>query len=75
VTPSARLKTVALSVVAGLGIDSSGYSVPYLASWSENAASMEIVEKCAGLIDRLAKRIEATVHRDPQAGTGDQLAA
>jgi len=59
------VESIAVSVVAGLGIDCSGYSVPYIASWSENAASLEIVEKCAGLIDRLAKRIEDAIGEPP----------
>jgi antirestriction protein ArdC len=52
------VESVALTVCGGLGLDTSGYSIPYIASWSENEASLEIVERCAGLIDRLAKRIE-----------------
>ncbi len=52
------VESVALTVCGGLGLDTAGYSVPYIASWSENDASMEIIEQCAGLIDRLAKRIE-----------------
>jgi antirestriction protein ArdC len=69
------VESIALSVVAGLGIDSSGYSIPYIASWSENEASLEIVETCAGLIHRLAKRIEDAVHRAPQTETAEQTAA
>jgi antirestriction protein ArdC len=52
------VESVALTVCGGLGLDTSGYSVPYIASWSESDASLEIIEQCAGLIDRLAKRIE-----------------
>ena len=63
------------NLMGGLGLDTSGYSIPYIASWSENADSLEIVEQCAGLIDRLAKRIEDAVHRTPQTGTAEQVAA
>lgn len=52
------VESVALTVCGGLGLDTSGYSVPYIASWSQDDASLEIIEQCAGLIDRLAKRIE-----------------
>ena len=52
------VESVALTVCGGLGLDTSGYSVPYIASWSQNDASLETIEQCAGLIDRLAKRIE-----------------
>lgn len=55
------VESIALSVVGGLGLDTSSYSVPYITSWSENEANLEIVEKCAGLIDRLAKRIEEAI--------------
>jgi hypothetical protein len=69
------VESVALSVVGGLGIDTSGYSIPYIASWSKNEQIMEIVEQCAGLIDRLAKRIEDAVHRAPQFEAAKQVAA
>ncbi|UTI63911.1 hypothetical protein NBH00_21520 [Paraconexibacter antarcticus] len=65
------VESIALSVVAGLGIDTSGYSIPYIASWSENEQDLAIVEACAGLIDRLANRIEDAVRRAPQAETAD----
>ncbi len=52
------VESVALTVCGGLGLDTSGYSVPYIASWSQDDTSLEIIEQCAGLIDRLAKRIE-----------------
>jgi hypothetical protein len=41
-------------VVGGLGIDTSGYSIPYLTSWSQDDADIEIVEACAELIDHHA---------------------
>jgi hypothetical protein len=52
------VESVALSVVGGLGLDTSGYSIPYLASWSQDDAALEIIVTCAVIIDRLAKRIE-----------------
>lgn len=50
-------ESVAMSVTGVLGMDSSEYSIPYLASWSERA-DIEVIEAHAKLIDRLANRIE-----------------
>jgi hypothetical protein len=52
-------------VVGGLGIDTSGYSIPYLTSWSQDDADIEIVEACAELIDHHAKRIENAIGDPP----------
>jgi hypothetical protein len=52
------VESIAVTVLGGLGVDMSGYSIPYLASWSENDEALEVIETCAGLIDRHAKRIE-----------------
>jgi len=62
------VEPIALTVVGGLGLDTSGYSVPYLASWSDDKDGLEIIEACAGVIDTLAKRIEDAVG-EPQTGT------
>jgi antirestriction protein ArdC len=51
------VESVAYSVCASLGLDTAGDSVPYLAGWGGVEATEE-VEAYAGLIDRLAKRIE-----------------
>jgi antirestriction protein ArdC len=59
------VESVAFSVVGGLGIDTSGYSIPYLASWSNDAPDMGIVETCAALIDEHAKRIETAIGDPP----------
>lgn len=48
---------VAFSACAGLGLDTTGDSAPYLAGWGGEEAG-EKVEAFAQLIDRLAKRIE-----------------
>lgn len=61
------VESIAVTVVAGLGIDTSGYSIPYLASWSQDDEALEIIETCAGLIDRHAKRIEAALDAEPTA--------
>jgi hypothetical protein len=59
------VESIALTVVGGLGLDTTGYSIPYLTSWSNDEDSLDIVETCAGLIDRLAKRIEDAIGDPP----------
>ncbi|MGO9976224.1 MAG: ArdC-like ssDNA-binding domain-containing protein [Solirubrobacteraceae bacterium] len=59
------VESVAFSVVGGLGIDTSGYSIPYLTSWSQDDADIEIIEARAELIDRHAKRIENAIGDPP----------
>jgi hypothetical protein len=59
------VESIALTVVGGLGLDTSGYSIPYIASWSQNEDSLDIVETCADLIDRLAKLIEDAIGQPP----------
>jgi antirestriction protein ArdC len=51
------VESVAYSVCAGLGLDTSGDSVPYLVGWGGEEAADQ-VERYAELIDRLAKRLE-----------------
>jgi antirestriction protein ArdC len=51
------VESVAFTVCGSMGLDTSGYSVPYLASWSEGAP-LETIETAAATIDRIAKRIE-----------------
>lgn len=60
------VESIAVTVVGGLGIDTSGYSIPYLTSWSESDQSMAIVETCAALIDQHAKRIEDAIGEPPE---------
>jgi hypothetical protein len=59
------VESIALSVVGGFGLDTSGYSIPYIASWSQDDASLDIIEPCAAVIDRLAKRIEEAIGDPP----------
>ena len=67
------VESIAFTVVGGVGLDTSGYSIPYLASWSQDEDDgLEVVERCAGLIDQLAKRIEEAIH---QPTTDQQQAA
>ncbi len=51
------VESIAFTVCGSLGLDTSGYSIPYLASWAERA-SMDTIERAAGMVDRVAKRIE-----------------
>jgi antirestriction protein ArdC len=62
------VEAVAFTVTASLGLDTSSFSIPYLASWSENAP-LETIERAAETIDRLARRIEDAVlpHRPEQS--------
>jgi hypothetical protein len=54
------VESIAYTCVGALGIRSDGYSVPYLACWAE-ASDLDVLEQTAGLIDRLASRIENAV--------------
>ena len=47
-------------MIRSLGIDADAASIPYLASWAESS-DLSVLEKTAGLIDRLAKRLEDTL--------------
>jgi antirestriction protein ArdC len=48
---------VSYSVCRSLGLDTSGWNTAYIASWGEG----EQIERYAGLIDRLARRIEDAI--------------
>ncbi|HVC07283.1 MAG TPA: ArdC-like ssDNA-binding domain-containing protein [Solirubrobacterales bacterium] len=48
------VECVAYTVCSTVGLDTAGFSVPYLASWSEGGE----IERYAALIDRLAARLE-----------------
>jgi hypothetical protein len=54
------VESIAFTVCGSLDLDTSGYSIPYLASWAQRA-SMETIERAAGMVDRVAKRIEEHV--------------
>lgn len=67
------VESIAVTVVGGLGVDTSGYSIPYLASWSEDDEALEVIETCAGLIDRHAKRIEQALDQADDAIVADPV--
>jgi antirestriction protein ArdC len=56
-------ESVAFTCVRSLGIESDSKSIPYIASWAEQT-DINVLEQCAGLIDRLARRIENALHLD-----------
>ena len=49
--------TITFIVCSGLGLAVDGESVPYVAGWGEDGA-LDAVNKFAGTIDSLARRIE-----------------
>jgi antirestriction protein ArdC len=55
------VESVAFTCVRSLGIEADGKSIPYLAAWAERA-DLKVIEQAAGLIDRLARRIETALH-------------
>lgn len=52
------VESIAYTVCGALGLDTKGYSIPYLASWAQRG-DMDSIEHATSLIDRLARRIEA----------------
>lgn len=54
------VESIAYTVCGSIGLDTSNYSIPYLAAWSEQA-ELETIELAAKTIDRIAKRIEERV--------------
>jgi hypothetical protein len=62
------------TVAGALGLRVDDYAIPYLASWSQDT-DLAVIEQAAGLIDRLAKRIEdgalGAAPSQAHADTGD----
>ncbi len=66
-------ESVAWTCCQTVGLDSSANSIPYLASWAEQA-SLDVLERAAALTGRLADRIEqALLEDDPGRGFRDWL--
>jgi antirestriction protein ArdC len=61
------VESVAFSVCSAVGLDTSQWSVPYMATWGEGVE----VERYAQLIDRLASRLEDAALPSEPAGTTD----
>jgi antirestriction protein ArdC len=68
------VESVAFTVCGGLGLDREVYSILYLASWAERVP-IETIERTAGLIDRLAKRIEGAAFPGEPVGTATSSSA
>jgi antirestriction protein ArdC len=51
------VESVAFSVAGVIGLDTSSYSLPYLAAWSEHS-DIAVIEQTAKLVNRLANRLE-----------------
>ena len=64
--------TVTFVVCAGVGLDVSGDSVPYVPDWGDDDA-VGAVTRFAETIDRVARRIERALHSDVLSG--DAVAA
>src|SRR3954447_21167302 len=67
-------ESVALTVCGFLGLDTTGNSVPYLAVWSEHT-DPDAFERIAGLVDRLARRLEDTLQPTADPETTSAAAA
>jgi antirestriction protein ArdC len=52
------VETAAVIVCAGLGLDTSGESIPYIASWSESN-DVEAIGKYAATVDEIASKLES----------------
>lgn len=57
-------ESVAFTCLNALGVSAEGYSIPYLTSWAQDT-DLQVLEHIAGLIDRLARRIEGVLLADP----------
>ena len=67
-------ETVAYSVCASSGVDPGGFSISYLAGWSERTP-IATIERTAALIDRLSRRIEDAVTNVGRAEPDDDAGA
>jgi antirestriction protein ArdC len=65
------VECVAFTVCSAVGLDTSGFSVPYVASWSKG----EEIERLAALVDRLARRLEDAVWEGRVEGDAEERAA
>jgi antirestriction protein ArdC len=66
-------ESVAHLAVSFLGLDTSAAAVPYLATWAESAP-MDTFEQIAGLVDRLARRLEQALGADTTSAHDDEAA-
>jgi antirestriction protein ArdC len=66
---------IAYTCCRSTGLRTDHNSIPYLAAWAEQA-ELELLERTARLIHRLAARIEQALHgeRDGGGGSGNDMA-
>ena len=62
-TAEVIVDTATLIILSGAGLDTSGETIPYVASWGETGA-LEAVTEHAELIDRLARTVEHAITTD-----------
>lgn len=55
------VETVTHVVCLGVGLDTSGESIPYVAGWGEDD-NLKAVETFAGIVDEVARKIEKAIH-------------
>jgi antirestriction protein ArdC len=65
------VESVAYTVCGSIGLDTSDYSIPYLASWSERAG-LDTIQTAAQTIDQIAKWIEGQINQR-QTDAGEAL--
>jgi len=58
-------------ILAGVHLDVSGETIPYIAGWGETGA-LEAVTEHATLIDTLARRLENVLHTDSEEPADDE---
>ena len=61
--------SVTVCVLGSVGLDVSGESVPYIASWGEEGA-LDAIREYAQTIDTVARRIENALDPDRQPAAG-----
>ncbi len=65
--------TTTLIVLSGVGLDTSGETIPYIAGWGEDGA-LEAVTEFATLIDSLARKVENAITTTIETVDSDELA-
>ena len=68
------VESIAWSCCQTVGLDTSTNSIPYLASWAEQA-SLEVLEQTAAITGRLAQRIEDALLAAAAADEADDAPA
>ncbi len=59
-------------MLSGVGLDTSGETIPYVAGWGEDGA-LEAVSEFATLIDSLARRVESAITTTIETADNDEL--